>query len=475
MQRTSFAKCLSRFSGVRDFNLVEEFINAISIFKKIENISDDDAIEGLGLLLTGQASTWWQGVKSEAKTWTSAINLIRESFAPKKQPHEIYLELFSTRQGFKESIDTFLCTKRALLSQLPTQRHKEEDQIDLIYGLLNIYLKKHIPRSEIKTFRDLLTKGRHFQNLKNNEEGEISITKRCNYCKKRGHMEDECRKKQFNENKTKNMEKPGVKCYGCGTPGVYRSNCLNCKSQETPPKPVQFYSIIKKTIEDGVKIPIIEVKIKNSNGYAYLDSAARTSIAGSTLYELLLKEGYTFREKEAIINLADGSTKQMKLKEITIEMNIGNRCLPITLSAMPEGKNTRTLLGIDFLESAGIVLNLPQRSWYFIDAPETIFPFLQLKNTPALTINNSQSVKKLDFTNNITNESPTDFFKWFNEMKMLSPIPDTPPYVKDELKTSPVDKQEWKLKRLNTPPPISRPREPRAENETLKHKDPRVV
>ncbi|XP_047513981.1 activity-regulated cytoskeleton associated protein 1-like [Pieris napi] len=321
MQRTSFAKCFSRFSGERDFNVVEEFINTISIFKKIENISDDDAIEGLGLLLTGQASTWWQGVKTEAKTWISAINLLRESFAPKKQPHEIYLELFSTRQGLKESIDTFLCTKRALLSQLPTQRHKEEDQIDLIYGLLNIYLKKHIPRSEIKTFRDLLTKGRHFQSLKNNEEREKLITKRCNYCNKRGHTEDECRKKQYNE-KAKNMEKPGVKCYGCGTPGVYRSNCLNCKSKETPPKPVQFYSIINKTIEDGVKIPIIEVTIKNSNGYAYLDSAARTSIAGSTLYELLLKEGYTFTDKEAIINLADVSTKHTKLKVITIEINI---------------------------------------------------------------------------------------------------------------------------------------------------------
>ncbi|CAF4891280.1 unnamed protein product [Pieris macdunnoughi] len=46
---------------------------------------------------------------------------------------------------------------------------------------------------------------------------------------------DECKKKQYNE-RAKNMATPGVKCFGCGTPGVYSNKCLNCKSKETPPK-----------------------------------------------------------------------------------------------------------------------------------------------------------------------------------------------------------------------------------------------
>ncbi|CAK1542499.1 unnamed protein product [Leptosia nina] len=102
---------------------------------------------------------------------------------------------------------------------------------------------------------------------------------------------------------------------------------------------------------------MIDIKINNSNGYAYLDSAARTSIAGTTLYRMLLDTGYSFTNKEAVIHLADG-----------------------------KGKNK---------------------------------------------------------------ESLSVFLNWCNNTKMLSPIP--------------------------APPPIVRPREPRADNEdVLKHKDPRV-
>ncbi|CAK1550152.1 unnamed protein product [Leptosia nina] len=97
MQRASFVKCTARFNGVRQYEQVEEFINTISIFKKIENISDTDASDGLGLLLMGQASIWWQGVKTEADTWETALKLIRQTYAPKRQPHEIYTEIFASR------------------------------------------------------------------------------------------------------------------------------------------------------------------------------------------------------------------------------------------------------------------------------------------------------------------------------------------------------------------------------------------
>lgn len=63
MSSKSFAKCTSRFNGERNHDRVEEYITAITIFKKIENIGNDDAVEGLGQLLVDTASTRCQGVK----------------------------------------------------------------------------------------------------------------------------------------------------------------------------------------------------------------------------------------------------------------------------------------------------------------------------------------------------------------------------------------------------------------------------
>ncbi|CAG9093180.1 unnamed protein product [Plutella xylostella] len=478
MSRKSFAKCTSRFNGERNYDRVEEFIAAITIFKKIENIGDDDALEGLGLLLIDTASTWWQGVKQEAKTWSSALNLIRAAFAPKKQPHEIYVDLFSSHQRDREPIDDFLCAKRALLAQLPSKRHKEEEQIDLIYGLLNTEMKRQVPRSDVKTFSDLLTKCRHFENLreplssdKDPETVNKPRQKRCTFCTKRGHAIEECRKRAAAESKASNVAEP-IKCYGCGAQGVYRSNCTNCKNQETPPKPVHFYSMVPTPIQGGVKIPTIEVSINDWAGYAYLDSAARTSIAGAKLYKMMVTAGATFTESAANINLADGSSKMLTLLSTTTIITIGDRNLPITMVAIPEAEETH------FLESAGIVLNLPQRCWSFIDNPKKHYQFLQLRTEAVMTEKSVSKhlAMKMDFMDSCTNEEETkevsQFMKWARELAILSPMPETPP---DTAQASPPKIRKWNPIKLDSPPPIVRPREPWAENEDIvRRKDPRV-
>ncbi|CAG5050798.1 unnamed protein product [Parnassius apollo] len=67
MNTKSFAQCISRYGGERDHNKVQEFITNITIYKKVENISDDDALKGLPILLTGVTDTWWDRVKNDIK------------------------------------------------------------------------------------------------------------------------------------------------------------------------------------------------------------------------------------------------------------------------------------------------------------------------------------------------------------------------------------------------------------------------
>lgn len=199
----SFSNCSSRFGGQRDHEAVEEFITSIVTYKEIESISDEDALKGISLLFYGLASTWWQGVRKEAKCWDDVLLLIRDHFSPTKPAYQIYMEIFEKKQDDKAAIDTFVCQKRALLAQLPDNRHDEETEIDLIYGLLNIKYRKHIARHDIKTFRELLEKGRIIEHNMMEDEAQqqgpvrgSKGTKRCTYCNFRGHNATECRKRK---------------------------------------------------------------------------------------------------------------------------------------------------------------------------------------------------------------------------------------------------------------------------------------
>lgn len=163
----SFSNCPTRFSGQRDNDAVEVFIDAIEAYKEVEHITDKDALKGISLLFTGLASSWWKGVRREAKTWNDALTLLREHFAPTRPPYLIYQDIFDQKQEFNENIDTFICRKRVLLAKLPENRHDEQTEIDFIYGQLSAKYIQHIPRHDIKSFRDLLEKGRNLERHKN--------------------------------------------------------------------------------------------------------------------------------------------------------------------------------------------------------------------------------------------------------------------------------------------------------------------
>lgn len=204
--KMNFTQCPLRFYGERDYNKVDEFINAVTAFKQLEQIPDEDALFGLPLLLKDTASTWWAKVRSDVNSWTQALDRIRSEFAPRALPHEIYLQIFANPQGHNEAIDTFLNMKRQLLGMLPADRHTEEVQLDLIYGLLKLDLRKEILRSEVNTLAELADKARHLESLERSEKLTKTIRlpststkkqpkKRCSFCSYKGHTAVLCRKR----------------------------------------------------------------------------------------------------------------------------------------------------------------------------------------------------------------------------------------------------------------------------------------
>lgn len=388
IKKGSFSGCTARFNGNTNSTKVEEFITVTTIYKDIEKINDGDALTGLPLLLENNAATWWQGVKSTIITWTAAMDLLRKTFSPLKPAYKIYQEVFEQKQQKHSSTDLFICDKRALFSQIPNvARPNEQMQLDMVYGLLHIDIRQAVPRDSFLTYEKLLEKTRAAETILSEKKDMFSgnITSinrknkprdvRCDFCTFRGHTEAECRKKSsLNAARTttqivaKNDEKQQIVCYGCGKAGVFRSNCVDCnkKPKSTNINEIEFYSMNTKL---GRNVPQVRIQINGFVGVANIDTAARMSVASKQLYRRLMAMNWRFSNTIVNIRLADGSCRPQQSKLTSVNIEIGGRKFKIKMIALPEADENRTLLGIDFLEDARIILNAPQRAWCFADSP----------------------------------------------------------------------------------------------------------
>lgn len=124
--------------------------------------------------------------------------------------------------------------------------------------------------------------------------------------------------------------------------------------------------------EKDICRPILEIQINGLNGTALIDTAAKRCIAGCTLYALLLKQGFSFRADNMLIKLADGSMQETAVKLADVEVSVHNTRLtvPVTFVVLPHAINNETLLGIDFITQAGLVLNFSAMTWYLPDTPQ---------------------------------------------------------------------------------------------------------
>jgi hypothetical protein len=93
-----FSKCQTRFDG-KPTSDVNAFIDGLEVYKNCVNISDENAVRGLPMLLDGFAASWYQGIKATVTTWDEALTLLRSTFGARRPPHRVYRELFAKDQG----------------------------------------------------------------------------------------------------------------------------------------------------------------------------------------------------------------------------------------------------------------------------------------------------------------------------------------------------------------------------------------
>ncbi|KAL4720798.1 hypothetical protein ACJJTC_018203 [Scirpophaga incertulas] len=129
--------------------------------------------------------------------------------------------------------------------------------------------------------------------------------------------------------------------------------------------------------------PMLGIKILDLQGTALIDTAAKKSVAGSSLYKLLLERGHPSIETTMRVKLADGSAQWRQVHTTTLQVDVGRgKCIELDFVILPDAVDNETLLGIDFLVAAGLVLDFGTSTWKFSGESEVFAIQYESLNRP---------------------------------------------------------------------------------------------
>ncbi|GFQ71181.1 transposon Ty3-I Gag-Pol polyprotein [Trichonephila clavata] len=172
-------------------------------------------------------------------------------------------------------------------------------------------------------------------------------------------------------------DRPSVSCYGCGKPGVTKPRCPNCKPAVNKDSATFSNISLHSCSLTPNQSAVLKLAVNGIWGTACADSGASHSIAGENLYLLLQKEGANFQKTQITMSLADGHKSEVEVYTTSVVIRLEERVIRTQLIILPYAKGNRTLLGMDFLQKAGIVLNLKHRNWFFSDSPHRTYDFVK--------------------------------------------------------------------------------------------------
>ncbi|GFY64789.1 transposon Tf2-9 polyprotein [Trichonephila inaurata madagascariensis] len=84
------------------------------------------------------------------------------------------------------------------------------------------------------------------------------------------------------------------------------------------------------------------------------------------------------------MSLADGQQTTGEALTTQVMVEIEGRSVLTKFIILPKAKGNRTLLGTDFLSSAGLVLDVKNANWDFWDNPTHKYPFGEELDTPSI-------------------------------------------------------------------------------------------
>ncbi|GFX60739.1 uncharacterized protein TNCV_4977151 [Trichonephila clavipes] len=171
-------------------------------------------------------------------------------------------------------------------------------------------------------------------------------------------------------------EKSPLRFYGCGKQGVIKSRCSTCNLNASKRTDVATKHINAYTAQTrSPRLTLIDITFCGIKGRVCADTGSSHSIAGERMFQIFKDKGLLFQETTLAMSLADGQQTTGEALITHVMVKIEGRSVLTKFIILPKAKGNRTLLGTDFLSSAGLVLDVKNTCWYFWDNPTHKYPF----------------------------------------------------------------------------------------------------
>ncbi|GFW50213.1 retrovirus-related Pol polyprotein from transposon 297 [Trichonephila clavipes] len=168
-------------------------------------------------------------------------------------------------------------------------------------------------------------------------------------------------------------------------------------------------------------VALLDIEVYEATGTVCSDTGASQSVGGELMFKFLRNRGQKFSEFHLAMCLADGQQSTSLVQKATVPISVGGRTFQIDLIFLPHAKGNRTILGVDFLRTSGIVMDMRNNFWYFGDKPSFRIPFskdvpLPVDESP-VEINSSSCP-----TNSIPSEIEQQAFQTLKQCLITPPI-----------------------------------------------------
>ncbi|GFS74079.1 CCHC-type domain-containing protein [Nephila pilipes] len=167
-----------------------------------------------------------------------------------------------------------------------------------------------------------------------------------------------------------------IQCYGCGTPGVIKSRCPTCKRASETETAVNCMTLSNLNSNSDPS-SLIVLRIFGEKIAVCADTGASHTIAGEKLFKFLQERDIIFEKKIISLMMADGIRQTITALSAVVNLYIEGKVIPTEFLVLPEAKGNKTLLERDFLNAAGIVLDVQGAKWYFSENPRSQYEFFK--------------------------------------------------------------------------------------------------
>ncbi|GFS29219.1 transposon Ty3-I Gag-Pol polyprotein, partial [Nephila pilipes] len=171
---------------------------------------------------------------------------------------------------------------------------------------------------------------------------------------------------------------------------VKASETLNIGRQSRCPTSTQRTDIATNHIKAytaqtrSPRLTLIDITFCEKKGHVCAITESSYSIAREKMYQVFKNKGLIFQENTLAMSLADGQQTTGEVFATQVMIEIEGRSVLTKFIILPKAKGNRTLLGTDFLSSAGLILDVKNAFWYFWDNPTHKYPFGEYLDIPSI-------------------------------------------------------------------------------------------